>query len=95
MSGVDINVKEERLSGLADELSGVYNRLSGIKAQLELRHSGIRANWSDQAVEDFTVKYDEGMERIWDLLVAVDNIETFFSEAAVGYVAADREVESL
>ncbi len=46
-------------------------------------------------MEDFTGKFNEGMERIWDILVAVDNIEGFFFEAASGYVAADREVEAL
>lgn len=95
MSGVDINVKEERLSELADELDSVYTNLSKIKDELEKIHTGIRANWSDQAVDAFTEKFNEEMERIWDLLVAIDNIEGFFSDAAAGYVAADREVESL
>lgn len=95
MSGVDIDVKEDRLTGLSGQLDGVYTRLSTVKTELETLHTGIRANWSDQAVDDFTEKFNEGMERIWDLLVAVDNIGTFFDEAATGYVAADHEVESL
>ena len=95
MSSVDIDVKEDRLSGLSGELRSVYTKLSLVKEKLESLHTGIRANWSDEAVEEFTEKFNEGMERIWDLLVAVDNIEVFFSDAATGYVAADREVESL
>ena len=95
MSGVTIDVKENKLEKLASDLSTVYTEISRIKNSLEEYHAGIRANWVDPAVEEFTAKFDEGMERIWDLLVAVDSIEGLFTGAANGYVAADHEVESL
>ena len=94
-AGVEIDVDEKRLTGLSSELSGVYRQLSNIKNELEHLHTGIRANWSDAAVEEFTQKYDEGMEGIWDLLVAVDSIEGFFQDAAEGYISADNQVMSL
>ena len=95
MSGVEIQVQESRLQGLARSLDGVYTKLSGIKTELENLHAGIKASWSDPAVEEFNGKFEEGMDRVWDLLVAVDGIEAFFSEAAEAYMAADREVASL
>lgn len=95
MSNVVIDVNEKKLEGLANELNGVYNKLSGIKNSLESLHAGMRENWSDTAVDEFTSKFSEGMERVWDLLIAVDSMECFFTEAATGYMMADREVESL
>ena len=94
-AGVEINVNESRLSGLSGELGGVYAKLSSVKNELERLHAGIRTNWSDIAVEEFTEKYEVGIERIWDLLVAIDSIEAFFQEAAEEYTAADNQVMSL
>lgn len=92
---VEIHVNERRLSGLASELDGVYNKLSGIKDELERLKVGINQNWNDPAVEDFNTKYEKGMDSIWDLLVAIDNISLFFQDAANEYSAADKQVESL
>ena len=94
-AGVEIDVDEKKLSSLSTELNGVYKKLSDIKNELEHLLTGIKANWSDVAVEEFSEKFDEGMERIWDLLVAVDSIEGFLQDAADGYSAADKQVMSL
>ena len=91
----EINVNEKWLSGLASELDGVYNRLSIIKNELEHLKVAINQNWSDPAVEDFNSKYEKGMDSIWDLLVAIDNISSFFQDAADGYSTADKQVMSL
>lgn len=93
--GVEIYVDEIRLEGLANDLDGIYNRLSTLKSNLESLHSGIKASWNDTAVAEFSEKYEEAMEKIWELLVAVDAMGAFAAEAAAGYAAADREVEAL
>ena len=92
---MEIEVREMRLKQLAEELEQVYSKLSSLKEDLEAQHVSIRRNWEDAAVEEFTAKYDKGMESIWDLLVMVDNTESLFEEAAAAYTAADREVASL
>ena len=93
--GVEIYVDEIRLEGFANDLDGIYDRLSVVKSNLEYLHSGIKASWNDTAVAEFSEKYEEAMEKIWDLLVAVDAMGAFAAEASAGYTAADREVESL
>ncbi len=92
---VEIDVNEKRLSALASELDRVYSRLSSVKNELEHLKVAMNQNWSDQAVEDFNQKYEKGIDSIWDLLVAIDNISNFFQDAADDYVKADNKVKSL
>ena len=90
-----IHVKPAQLKNMAGDLDAIYTRLSRVRDELESLHDGIRANWQDPAVDEFTAKFDMYMERIWDLLVAVDSMEAFFSQAAESYIAADRKIGSL
>lgn len=90
-----IHVKPAQLKNIAGDLGSIYSKLSDTRNQLERLHAGVRANWSDPAVDDFTAKYNVFMDRIWDLLVAVDSMESFLTEAADSYMAADRKIQSL
>lgn len=91
----EIIVDEKRLAGLAGELGIVYQRISEIKAELESVQMTIRNNWSDVAEEEFNNQYEKGLESIWDLLVAIDSMESFLQSAANGYTTADARVMSL
>ena len=92
---VEIRVDEKRLSGLASELGTVYNRLSRVKEELGRLNKEMNENWSDKEVDVFNQKYEKGMDSIWDLLVAISNIETFFEEAAKEYLETDKAVMSM
>ena len=93
--GLELEVNISALSNISGELNGAYNRLSKIKDELESIHTGLENCWEDAAMDDFSCKYDEGMERIWDLLVAIDSIDSFVIAAKDGYTATDRLIESL
>lgn len=95
MSGIDIEVKENKLSGLASDLDSVYTKLSRIRSNLESSLSGIRANWKDSAVEEYSVKFEDANEQMWNLIVAVDSMECFLREAAQEYKAVDNQIMSL
>lgn len=92
---VQIDVNDRRLTDLATEMDGVYDRLRKVRAELEQLNASVNRNWSDEAVDDFNAKYDKGMDSIWDLQVAVDNLSGFFREAASEYKSADNKVKNL
>lgn len=95
MDSVEINVKEEKLAGLASDLDDAYKKLSRIRSTLEDSLSGIRKSWEDPAVEEYSSQFETANERLWDFIVAVDSMECFLREAAAEYKAVDNQVMSL
>lgn len=92
---IEIEVDGERLERLADELDGIYNRLRRVKGDLEEQNRFMNRNWIDEAVNKYNQQYEKGIDNLWDLLVAIDQISGFFRAAADGYAAAEQKIMSL
>ena len=95
MEDIKIYVKEKNLRKLSDDLDGVYSKLSDVRDALERMHIDIERIWNDESAAIFLTKFDNGLERIWDLLIAIDSMDDLFIAAVEGYTAADRRVMSL
>lgn len=93
--GMAIRVEERKLDDIAQALGDAYTKLSSIHTALEDDHAAIKAAWEDDAAFDFSTKFDNGMERLWDLMIAVDNMEQFLITAREMYAAAENKVLSL
>lgn len=92
---VDIRVDEKKLGSMAQSMEECYRQLSKIRTELEDAHSAMRNVWEDEAALDFSAKFDIGMEKLWDLMVAVENMGGFLKTAEEMYAAAEKQVLSL
>lgn len=85
----------ERLSGISSELGEVYTSISDVNTTLINDHNVIRQCWVDSKVEEFSANFETASEYLWQLLVAISNMQEFLSFAAEAYSAAEQRVSSL
>ena len=79
----------------SNALGDVYRSISSIHENLRSGHDAIRQNWIDERVEAFSENFDTASEYMWQLQVAISNMQEFLSSAADTYSAAERQVSSL
>lgn len=85
----------DKLRSAADTLGNVYAQISFAHGDLVRDHDRIRQCWVDNRVDEFSANYETAMDYLWDLMVAISNMQEFLTFAADGYAEAERLVRAL
>ena len=90
-----INVDLGAVKDCASQLAAAYSQMNGIRSRLTELNLQLKRSWNDDAMVDFTARYNQGMDYMLDMLIAIDGMESFLNEAADFYKETDEKFNEL
>lgn len=86
-----------RMGGVADcvsDLSALYQRMFRLSRRLEEIRRFLGTYWQDERYLKYTRAYDDGLDHLDGLKVAVDAVQTLLEDVGTEYSAAENDLIS-